>query len=1232
MQSRIALAVAVVWTLGATAPALMAVARAADEQSADRKQNKRKRRKRPVLDYRKYGRSVEIDVQMADKRKAIREQLKTLLKYERDKKERPALLFRLAENYFQEAEAYFFKAMELDDELAEDPTNTALRKRIAAQKKKLRATEDEWRVKAIEQYKQIAEQYPDYPGRDQVLFYLAASLWDLERYKEALSDYKDMINSYPKSKWVPDAYLAFGEYYFDNAKLDKALMAYKKVAEYPNSAVYPYALYKQGWCYFNLHEWEKAKEKYREVVALADMEAGTTGRRIQIRKEALSDFTSTYAHQGSAQAAPRVFQKLAPKEAPDLLVNLASMYFADGKDKKAVILYRWLIDHEKCSADVPFYQGRIVDAASRVGNKRYTVTQVRSLVEKFKQVEQCVENPNARERNKIEEARELADRTLRKLGDTWYKEAKETRDPKSFEYAQEMFGDYLQLFPGSKDAYDIRFAYAELLFHRLGRYERAAVQYTKLVARDLAYLKKHGEFPEGKRDPKKASPPGTYFCDAAYKSMQAHREIMKKERRREKRRLSKAKKKQAAAAEKGKGGKLDKLPIPKYKRRFLKAAEIFLDYCPKDEDILDVKYDIAKTYYDYYHLAQAIQRFDEIVRDFPDSDLANYAANLVLDALNEREDLDRLNEYARKYSKNRKLMKNEKLRTYLADLIPKIAFKRIGALEDKLRQPPEGRKPLPERRIKSKVAYGYIKFWREFPDHELADEALFNASVKYEQAERLDKARKARRLLIDKHPKSDLVPGTIFNLAENYERMADFDKAADLYERYASTYKKMKGLGKAISYKNKRGRRGRKGRRGKQRHKAKEKKEKRFEGNRRTWNLEDAQTALLNAGIYREALHQYAKAISNRQEFVDLFPRAEETPQVYYSLGLLYERLGRYAKAAEVFDNYSKRYMKENLDRAIAAHMKRYEMLRELKRPKWRELERELKTTIALYRKYKRRRKNADLTEAAEAAAHAAFILAEPVYKEYIKYRFTRARRRGAKAQQRHFKKQIEEKIERFKKVEKVYTAVAKRKQPEWAIAALYKIGRAYEDFAQTFYKAPMPKGLTPEQLDLYTGRLRTYGQPYEDKAVTHFEAAVKKGSELGFYSRFTQRALAKLQHYRPAEYPREDLGFALGVISDPASRSPLLLATWKEARKKPELLAEPPLTFKREGEPEPDPAPAAGDRKAQAAAGEPKAAGAGAGQAGAESEGEKPADAFDEPADPAADAWAEDEPEDGFD
>ncbi len=1105
---------------------------ASDAQAYTTAPKKEETTRRPGLEYQRFRQTRTVDLQIAEKRKTIRDELRELLKYEKSEERRADLVFRLAENCFEEAMFYFNQAQQLDEQLAKDPENDRLRKDIDEKKKTFRVDEDKWRLQAIELYKELIEKHPNYPNRDQVLYFLAYSLWDIGRQKDSLSVYKQLITNYPRSKYVPDSYLAFGEYYFDNATkdsalLEKALIAYKKVGEYPESPIYTYGIYKQGWCYFNFHEWEKAKEMFSQVIMLSMGE----GKKLEIRKEALKDYTLTYSNEGSAEEAPTVFAKLTedPKEVHGMVSNLAQIYFGAGQDRKAIIIYRYLISREKCSAEVPFFQGRVVDCSSRVGDKRDTVAQVRMLVELFKQTETCLTNPTPSEASRIKEARELAENTLRKLGSIWYKEAKETKQKETFQYSQEMFSDYLELFPDSPDAYDIRFAFAELLYYRLGQLERAAEEYTKIVVADLDYLKKYNKFPEKTKQGR--SSPGTYLCDAAYKTVLVHREQLKAEQKKEKPKIDKEKPKE-----------LEKQPFSRERKRFLQAAEVYMDHCPASEDLCNLKYDIAKTYYDFNYFDEAIKRFDEIVRDFPNNELAEYAANLVLDSFNLIGDLDGLTTYARKYIQNQTLMKNQKLHEYLTKLFPKIVFKRMETLDKTFAKTPEGQKPLTSQQIHYKVAMSYISFTKEFKDHELADDALFNASVEFDRAERLDLARRARQKLIDEYPTSDLVPGTIFNLAENFERSTDFSKAATLYEKYAERFKKMLGLGKTVA--------GRK-----EASPADNVNEKQFEGNRRTWNNIDAQAALINAGIYREALKEFQQAITDREEFISLFPNAPDTPKVYYSLALLYENLQKDQLAIDSYKTYFDKYLGLFPDRAIAARMKRALLLQKLK--KTTEAEKEFKAVIAQYHALQKRPK-ATTTEAAEAAAHAEFILSEDEFDEYIKYHLT------ATTNQKALAKEVEEKTYRLKRVEKKYTDIAKLGQAEWAIASLYKLGRAYENMAESYYKAPMPKGFTTEQQDIYMQKLRELGQPWEDKAVTHFKASVDKGSELGFYSQFTQLALAKLQEYRPAEYPREELGFEVKTVADVASRNPLLTVLWNDAVKIPEFMNEPALTLQR--------------------------------------------------------------------
>jgi len=63
---------------------------------------------------------------------------------------------------------------------------------------------------------------------------------------------------------------------------------------------------------------------------------------------------------------------------------------------------------------------------------------------------------------------------------------------------------------------------------------------------------------------------------------------------------------------------------------------------------------------------------------------------------------------------------------------------------------------------------------------------------------------------------------------------------------------------------------------------------------------------------------------------------------------------------------------------------------------------------------------------------------------------------------------------------------------------------------------APMPRGLDPEQQDLYRTTLENQALPFEDKATEAFSKAVEVSQKSGVYSEWVVRAQDLLREYQP--------------------------------------------------------------------------------------------------------------------
>ena len=103
---------------------------------------------------------------------------------------------------------------------------------------------------------------------DEVLFKLAYMLTSVKKEDQAREFFLRLIKDYPNSKYIPDAYLSFAEFYFNKGEMDSALRFYEKVEQFPKSSVYPYAVYKKGWCYVNLGDYKTALETFVGVVRM----------------------------------------------------------------------------------------------------------------------------------------------------------------------------------------------------------------------------------------------------------------------------------------------------------------------------------------------------------------------------------------------------------------------------------------------------------------------------------------------------------------------------------------------------------------------------------------------------------------------------------------------------------------------------------------------------------------------------------------------------------------------------------------------------------------------------------------------------------------------------------------------------------------------------------------------------------------------------------------------------
>lgn len=279
-----------------------------------------------------------------------------------------------------------------------------------------------------------------------------------------------------------------------------------------------------------------------------------------------------------------------------------------------------------------------------------------------------------------------------------------------------------------------------------------------------------------------------------------------------------------------------------------------------------------------------------------------------------------------------------------------------------------------------------------------------------------------------------------------------------------------------------------------------------------------ARAAFRRARIFENAANFPAALTSYTQVFTR-YPRAAESQESLFNVGAIHARLGDHAMAAAWFERHYATYgaastrTSDTLLRAAA----QWELAGNTARA--RELflqyaQLPVITATTGYASYRAAMLSSgkervrllgrglkyysQATGAVDPGVTAAlrFELAELDRATYLSSGLPPDLKKAAKA--------LNNKAIQLKQLQAAYTKVVEAGDPEYAVAALYRIGEAYAAFADMLYNAPVPKGLSEEEADIYKVELEGQAAPVEDKALEAFKKAEARGKKNGQENRWT--------------------------------------------------------------------------------------------------------------------------------
>jgi pentatricopeptide repeat protein len=479
--------------------------------------------------------------------------------------------FRLGELYAKQQRYWRLRSVEAiiaSDNAKNGPQKQKLKNESNAASSKAK----DYLLKAVKTYKGLTgnDAFRNYPKMDMALFYYGYTLQGGKYLKEARAVYDQLLKNYPNSKYVPEAHLAFADYYFEVNQLADAEARYKMVLKFPKSSAFWYAKYKMGWIHLNLQRFQEALEAFFEVA-----QATKNNKKQDIlNRAAKKDFVRAYAEIGKADKAYAAFQRVDQKYSFEMLSILADLYLGQGKSDKAIYVYQEMMKTRPTDKNVCLWQYNIAHAMLSMPGA------VNS--DKVKEIENLVKLYGALRGKKVlpaSEAQECHDNAAAMSGElarAYHSESAKTKNPETLAYAEKLYKVYLEVFRDAPDYAQTQYFYAELIWSRADSeknprmqtelWENAAVAFTDVVK-------------GGKVTPK-------LMKEAAYAAVLGWKNALNVDPR----------VRQQADKVESIDKDYDKVPPPKQipprEEKMLAAFDIYINYIkdPKDDELVGMKF------------------------------------------------------------------------------------------------------------------------------------------------------------------------------------------------------------------------------------------------------------------------------------------------------------------------------------------------------------------------------------------------------------------------------------------------------------------------------------------------------------------------------------------------------------------------------------------------------------------------------------------------------------------
>jgi TolA-binding protein len=700
----------------------------------------------------------------------------------------PEIMYRLAELHFEASNERLARQEDAWQKELEAYT-AELEKNPSSQQQPPESPKPDY-LPSIALYRELVERFPRFHIGDGALYMMGTLLYEMGELDQSRQAYLALacVGKFPvpaadgsnvvtegfekgvytdcepwkkDSEFAPEAWLRIGEVHYDFDEFEPALEAYAQAAKDPTGDLYDEALIRIAWTLYLMREFPEAAKKFDEFIRYADANKGKENESgaLALRDEGVKYLAKTYVEEDwdgdgardritGVQRLDRDYRDRGDeKHVPEVYAALGDLLAYETDFKGAIAIWENTLARWPLAAAAPAIQARVLDAYEKLQDKA-GATRARDLLATNYLRGTKWFYANEGDPDAIEAALKLAEDALVATAVDHHLKAQEMRaagqgEAAKGEYAiaARAYEAYLERFPDTEASYEYRFNFADALYYS-DQFIEASVQF--------------GEVRDSNIDNRLQED----AADGAVLSLEAHIEAEATAGRLVKPDMPKE----------GMPGPFNKpKEIPKAMLALQEAYDRFVQVVPDSETSGTMMYLAGEISHRYLHFKDAQKRFERVIDEHCQDNVAINAGQAILDERVVLEDLKGARQWTEKLAEKGcgEGEQKEQFAGKLKELGNAVRFKEATILF--------------EAGEFEAAADRYVALVDQAPADPNADRALNNAAVSYENIGRFSSASQTYKRIYTNYPDSDFADDALLRTGFNHSRFFEYEEAVASY-------------------------------------------------------------------------------------------------------------------------------------------------------------------------------------------------------------------------------------------------------------------------------------------------------------------------------------------------------------------------------------------------------------------------------------------------------------------